>query len=329
MQRGRRSDGMSVQLKGVAALLAVVMLTLVQSSGYAIGKRTKKHEDIPMTPYQLRYATIDIPEGVTVIPDLSYEVNDDEKHVYIDVRIKEYDNDDIRAYFDKEIAELQYSNKIVDIVKQTSEDISGNKAAILRIEYKTDINFEMEFVEYVGILCEKRYIVFKAWGFLKLFTPGEHLWQTMYRSFRSDKSQPYKLPFGSFILPKEGVDYSRILLFFPNEDNYDMEISYIQDISYAQKKINEFKPNILSVLLKASVKVQQNKKIIMDSKKARYFEARITMHGETAVMMFFHILEDLKPGLEISITARNIDTFERYRPQMEAMIQSIVFENEN
>ncbi|ERJ93277.1 hypothetical protein HMPREF9193_01091, partial [Treponema lecithinolyticum ATCC 700332] len=47
----------------------------------------------------------------------------------------------------------------------------------------------MEFVEYVGILCEKRYIVFKAWGFLKLFTPGEHLWQTMYRSFRSDKSQ--------------------------------------------------------------------------------------------------------------------------------------------
>ena len=279
-----------------------------------------------MNTYQLRYATIDIPEGVTVIPDLSYEVNDDDKEIAMNVRIKEYDNDDIRAYFDKEIAKLQYSNKIVDIVKQTSEDISGNKAAILRIEYKTDINFEMEFVEYVGILCEKRYIVFKAWGFLKLFTPGEHLWQTMYRSFRSDKSQPYKLPFGSFILPKEGVDYSRILLFFPNEDNYDMEISYIQDISYAQKKINEFKPNILSVLLKASVKVQQNKKIIMDSKKARYFEARITMHGETAVMMFFHILEDLKPGLEISITARNIDTFERYRPQMEAMIQSIKFD---
>ena len=289
----------------------------------------EKRGELQMNTYQLRYATIDIPEGVTVIPDLSYEVNDDDKEIAMNVRIKEYDNDDIRAYFDKEIAKLQYSNKIVDIVKQTSEDISGNKAAILRIEYKTDINFEMEFVEYVGILCEKRYIVFKAWGFLKLFTPGEHLWQTMYRSFRSDKSQPYKLPFGSFILPKEGVDYSRILLCFPNEDNYDMEISYIQDISYAQKKINEFKPNILSVLLKASVKVQQNKKIIMDSKKARYFEARITMHGETAVMMFFHILEDLKPGLEISITARNIDTFERYRPQMEAMIQSIVFENEN
>ena len=152
----------------------------------------EKRGELQMNTYQLRYATIDIPEGVTVIPDLSYEVNDDEKHVYIDVRIKEYDNDDIRPYFDKEIAELQYSNKIVDIVKQTSEDISGNKAAILRIEYKTDINFEMEFVEYVGILCEKRYIVFKAWGFLKLFTPGEHLWQTMYRSFRSDKSQPYK-----------------------------------------------------------------------------------------------------------------------------------------
>ena len=288
----------------------------------------EKRGELQMNTYQLRYATIDIPEGVTVIPDLSYEVNDDDKEIAMNVRIEEYDNDDIRAYFDKEIAELQYSNKIVDIVKQTSEDIGANKAAILRIEYKkyAELKF-MHFVEYVGILCEKRYIVFKAWGFLDLFEPGEHLWQALYRSFRSDKSQPYKLPFGSFILPKEGVDYTNINFFFPNEDNYDMEISYIQDTSYAQKKINEFKPNILSVLLKASVKVQQNKKIIVDSKEARYFEARITMHGETAVMMFFHILEDLKPGLEISITARNIDTFERYRPQMEAMIQSIRFDD--
>ena len=203
---------MSVQLKAILAVLIVLPVALLSCS--ATGEKVKKTKTVPLTPYQLRYATIDIPEGVTVIPDLSYEVNDDEKHVYIDVRIKEYDNDDIRPYFDKEIAELQYSNKIVDIVKQTSEDISGNKAAILRIEYKTDINFEMEFVEYVGILCEKRYIVFKAWGFLKLFTPGEHLWQTMYRSFRSDKSQPYKLPFGSFILPKEGVDYTNINFFF-------------------------------------------------------------------------------------------------------------------
>ena len=317
---------MSVQLKAILAVLIVLPVALISCS--ATGKKVKKTKTAPLTPYQLRYATIDIPEGVTVIPDLSYEVNDDDKEIAMNVRIKEYDNDDIRPYFDKEIAKLQYSNKIVDIVKQTSEDISGNKAAILRIEYKkyAELKF-MHFVEYVGILCEKRYIVFKAWGFLDLFEPGEHLWKALYRSFRSDKSQPYKLPFGSFILPKEGVDYSRILLFFPNEDNYDMEISYIQDISYAQKKINEFKPNILSVLLKASVKVQQNKKIIMDSKKARYFEARITMHGETAVMMFFHILEDLKPGLEISITARNIDTFERYRPQMEAMIQSIRFDD--
>ena len=153
----------------------------------------EKRGELQMNTYQLRYATIDIPEGVTVIPDLSYEVNDDDKEIAMNVRIKEYDNDDIRPYFDKEIAKLQYSNKIVDIVKQTSEDISGNKAAILRIEYKkyAELKF-MHFVEYVGILCEKRYIVFKAWGFLDLFEPGEHLWQALYRSFRSDKSQPYK-----------------------------------------------------------------------------------------------------------------------------------------
>ena len=288
----------------------------------------EKRGELQMNTYQLRYATIDIPEGVTVIPDLSYEINDKDKHVYINAGIEEYAHDDIRPYFNAEIAELRKYNQVVEIVKQEKENIGGNKAFILRIEYKKYLeSVLLEFVEYVGILCEKRHIVFKAWGFLKRFIPGEQLWQSMYRSFRSDKSQPYKLPFGSFILPKEGVDYTNINFFFPNEDNYDMEISYIQDTSYAQKKINEFKPNILSVLLKASVKVQQNKKIIMDSKKARYFEARITMHGETAVMMFFHILEDLKPGLEISITARNIDTFEHYRPQMEAMIQSIRFDD--
>ena len=287
----------------------------------------EKRGELQMNTYQLRYATIDIPEGVTVIPDLSYEVNDDDKEIAMNVRIKEYDNDDIRPYFDKEIAKLQYSNKIVDIVKQTSEDISGNKAAILRIEYKTDINFEMEFVEYVGILCEKRYIVFKAWGFLKLFTPGEHLWQALYRSFRSDKSQPYKLPFGSFILPEEGVDYSHILPYFPDEDDYKVEISYISD-DRAQEIIREFKPNILGIFLKAYVRILQNKILVVDKREGRYFEAQTTVNAETIPTAFFHIADGDKTVLQIEIIAEAVDIFNRYRPQMEAMIQSIVFEND-
>ena len=317
---------MSVQLKAILAVLIVLPVALLSCS--ATGKKVKKTKTVPLTPYQLRYATIDIPEGVTVIPDLSYEVNDDDKEIAMNVRIKEYDNDDIRPYFDKEIAKLQYSNKIVDIVKQTSEDISGNKAAILRIEYKTDINFEMEFVEYVGILCEKRYIVFKAWGFLKLFTPGEHLWQALYRSFRSDKSQPYKLPFGSFILPKEGVDYSHILPYFPDEDDYKVEISYISD-DRAQEIIREFKPNILGIFLKAYVRILQNKILVVDKREGRYFEAQTTVNAETIPTAFFHIPDGDKTVLQIEIIAEAVDIFNRYRPQMEAMIQSIVFENEN
>ena len=308
--------------------LGICFCIIILLTSACVQKHDEKRGELQMNTYQLRYATIDIPEGVTVIPDLSYEVNDDEKHVYIDVRIKEYDNDDIRAYFDKEIAELQYSNKIVDIVKQTSEDISGNKAAILRIEYKTDINFEMEFVEYVGILCEKRYIVFKAWGFLKLFTPGEHLWQALYRSFRSDKSQPYKLPFGSFILPKEGVDYSRILLFFPNENDYTFTIEYANDIEEVKKHIPNFSQIVLSTFVGAKIKVKQDKTVELGSKKGRYFEAQVTTGGDTIAAAFFLVLEDIKPGLEIDIGSNEVDTFERYRPQMEAMIQSIVFEND-
>ena len=308
--------------------LGICFCIIILLTSACVQKHDEKKGELQMNTYQLRYATIDIPEWVTVIPDLSYEVNDDEKHVYIDVRIEEYDNDDIRPYFDKEIAELQYSNKIVDIVKQTSEDISGNKAAILRIEYKTDINFEMEFVEYVGILCEKRYIVFKAWGFLKLFTPGEHLWQALYRSFRSDKSQPYKLPFGSFILPKEGVDYTNINFFFPNENDYTFTIEYANDIEEVKKHIPNFSQIVLSTFVGAKIKVKQDKTVELGSKKGRYFEAQVTTGGDTIAAAFFLVLENIKPGLEIDIGSNEVDTFERYRPQMEAMIQSIVFEND-
>ena len=318
---------MSVQLKAILAVLIVLPVALISCS--ATGKKVKKTKTAPLTPYQLRYATIDTPEGVTVIPDLSYEVNDDDKEIAMNVRIEEYDNDDIRPYFDKEIAELQYSNKIVDIVKQTSEDISGNKAAILRIEYKkyAELKF-MHFVEYVGILCEKRYIVFKAWGFLDLFEPGEHLWQALYRSFRSDKSQPYKLPFGSFILPKEGVDYSRILLFFPNENDYTFTIEYANDIEEVKKHIPNFSQIVLSTFVGAKIKVKQDKTVELGSKKGRYFEAQVTTGGDTIAAAFFLVLENIKPGLEIDIGSNEVDTFERYRPQMEAMIQSIVFEND-
>ena len=285
----------------------------------------EKRGELQMNTYQLRYATIGIPDGVTVKTKFSYEINDDDKEIAMNVRIKEYDNDDIRPYFDKEIAELQYSNKIVDIVKQTSEDISGNKAAILRIEYKTDINFEMEFVEYVGVLCGKRYIVFKAWGFLKLFTPGEHLWQALYRSFRSDKSQPYKLPFGSFILPKEGVDYSYILLRFPNEDDYTMEISYISN-DRAQEIIREYKPNILGVFLRAKIVILKDKIVTVGGRKGRYFETRIIALGRIVAEALFHIPDGDKTVLQIEIGSNEVKTFERCRSQMEAMIQSIRFD---
>ena len=304
--------------------LGICFCIIILLTSACVQKHDEKRGELQMNTYQLRYATIDIPEGVTVIPDLSYEVNDDEKHVYIDVRIKEYDNDDIRPYFDKEIAELRKYNQVVEIVKQEKENIGGNKAFILRIEYKKYLeSVLLEFVEYVGILCEKRHIV------LKLFTPGEHLWQTMYRSFRSDKSQPYKLPFGSFILPKEGVDYTNINFFFPNENDYTFTIEYANDIEEVKKHIPNFSQIVLSTFVGAKIKVKQDKTVELGSKKGRYFEAQVTTGGDTIAAAFFLVLENIKPGLEIDIGSNEVDTFERYRPQMEAMIQSIVFENEN
>ena len=337
---------MSVHLKVIAAVLIVLLLALL--SGSAAGKKVKKAEQIPLTPYQLRYATIGIPYGVEVETDFSYEIQeniyDDDKAVSINTRIKKYGGNDIQAYFDAEITELRRKNKVVNITKQEAETIDGCKALVLHIDHKTNENFSsMKFTEYVGILCGEHCVLFKAWGFLDLFTPGEHLWQAMYRSFRSDHSQPYKLPFGSFILPKEARDRSRILLYFLTknkeenddenedeeyEDDYSFTISYANDIEEVKKHIPNFSQIVLSTFLGALIVVKQDKIIRLGSKKGRYFEARVTTEGDTIAVAFFHALEGLNPGLEIEIGSNDPKTFERYRPQMKAILRSITFDED-
>ena len=308
-----------------------------------------KPEEILMTPYQLRYATIGIPYGVEVETDFSYEIQeniyDDDKAVSINTRIKKYGGNDIQAYFDEEITELRAYNQVVNITKQETETIDGCKAFVLHIDHKKHPEHEDTFTEYVGIVCKAFCVLFKAWGFLDLFIPGEHLWQAMYRSFRSDHSQPYKLPFGSFILPKEARDRSRILLYFlsknkeeenedddeseeENEDDYHFIIEYASDIKEAKKKILNFKRIILMTFLGALTVIRQNKTVRAGSKKGRYFEALVITPNGSAVTAFFLMPDGLKSGLKITMGSNDPKTFERYRPQMKAILRSITFDED-
>jgi len=282
-------------------------------------------EQIPLTPYQLRYATIGIPYGVTVRSQFSYKIDDEDKHIHIDADIEAYGSIDIQAYFDEEITELRRKNEVVNITKQEAETIDGCKALVLHIDHKKYPDLGDTFTEYVGILCGEHCVLFKAWGFLKFFTPGEHLWQAMYRSFRGDHSQPYKLPFGSFILPKEVQDWSRILPYFPDEDDYNVVINYISD-SRAQEIIREYKPNILETFLGAKIFILKDKTVIVDGRQGRYFEARVIIGGHIVPDAFFHIPDGDKTVLEITAIAETVGIFKRCRPQLEAMIQSIRFD---
>ena len=288
-----------------------------------------KPEEILMTPYQLRYATIGIPYGVEVETDFSYEIQeniyDDDKAVSINTSIEVYDSINIQAYFDEEITELRRKNKVVNITKQETETIDGNKALVLHIDHKKYPDLGDEFTEYVGILCGEHCVLFKAWGFLKFFTPGEHLWQAMYRSFRGDHSQPYKLPFGSFILPKEARDWSYMLPYFPNAEDYRLRINYISD-SRAQEIIREYKPNILETFLGAKIFILKDKTVIVDGRQGRYLEARVIIGGQIVPDAIFHIPDGDKTVLQIEIGSEKVKTFKRYRPQLEAMIQSIRFD---
>jgi len=316
---------MSVHLKVIAAVLIVLLLALL--SGSAAGKKVKKPEQIPLTPYQLRYATIGIPYGVEVETDFSYKIKgkNENKHISINTSIEVYDSINIQAYFDEEITELRRMNEVVNITKQEAETIDGCKALVLHIDHKKHPEHEDTFTEYVGILCKTFCVLFKAWGFLKFFTPGEHLWQAMYRSFRGDHSQPYKLPFGSFILPKKVQDWSRILPYFPDEDDYNVVINYISD-SRAQEIIREYKPNILETFLGAKIFILKDKTVIVDGRQGRYFEARVIIGGQIVPDAIFHIPDGDKTVLQIEIGSEKVKTFNRCRPQLEAMIQSIRFD---
>ena len=316
---------MSVHLKVIAAVLIVLLLALL--SGSAAGKKVKKPEQIPLTPYQLRYATIGIPYGVEVKTDFSYKIKgkNENKHISINTSIEVYDSINIQAYFDEEITELRRKNEVVNITKQEAETIDGCKALVLHIDHKKYPDLEDEFTEYVGILCKTFCVLFKAWGFLKFFTPGEHLWQAMYRSFRGDHSQPYKLPFGSFILPKKVQDWSRILPYFPDEDDYNVVINYISD-SRAQEIIREYKPNILETFLGAKIFILKDKTVIVDGRQGRYLEARVIIGGHIVPDALFHIPDGDKTVLQIEIGSEKVKTFNRCRPQLEAMIQSIRFD---
>ena len=67
--------------------------------------------------------------------------------------------------------------------------------------------------------------------------------------------------------------------------------------------------------------------MVVDKREGRYFEAQTTVNAETIPTAFFHIADGDKTVLQIEIIAEAVDTFERYRPQMEAMIQSIRFDD--
>ena len=298
-------------------------------TGGCVSMNKPEPEQIPLTPYQLRYATIGIPYGVEVETDFSYEIQeniyDDDNAVSINTSIEVYDSINIQAYFDEEITELRRKNKVVNITKQETETIDGCKALVLHIDHKKHPEHEDTFTEYVGILCGEHCVLFKAWGFLDLFTPGEHLWQAMYRSFRGDHSQPYKLPFGSFILPKEARDWSYMLPYFPNAEDYTVEIDYISD-SRAQEIIREYKPNILGTFLRAKIFILKDKTVIVDGRQGRYFEARVIIDGKIIPDATFHIPDGDKTVLQISAGSNQLKTFKRCRPQLEAMIQSIRFD---
>lgn len=62
---------------------------------------------------------------------------------------------------------------------------------------------------------------------------------------------------------------------------------------------------------------------------AHYFESHLIpkkIGDATEVLAFFQVLDKIKPGLEMTITASSLEMFELYRPKMNDFFQSLRFD---
>jgi len=151
-----------------------------------------------------------------------------------------------------------------------------------------------------------------------LFENGRSLWEKMYSSFRSDLSQDYRTPFGSFRTVDYMKDFSRVR-YYINGGNYSIKFFYKNSGRYGKGKGDA----LLGLLMKfygVSYAVR-DRKLIIGGRKSTY--SLLESSGEK--MARIEINEGLDPGLVVEVMASD-KNFDKYRAEMEHVLRTLRFD---
>lgn len=318
-----------MRLIRIAILLIVLLIIVVVEPSSQ--KNTVVSEGEKMER-QLCYANFTLASEFQESYKLSFSVSDNDAKIFIHMKIELCEGSDYKTIYTQRFLELQQSNEYVEEVKKKSFVSNGKRFNVRKINYKKyqeeDDDFR-DFIEYVFIELADNIVVFSCYGFDKYYNNGVLLWEEMYRSFTEDHSKAYKLPFGSFT-PSQGLeDFSSFYYEISGVQGYSIEIEYVDDIQDAKKKPKEMLSSIKEYYPNFSTRVKMDKKQNIDGKKSRYYEMHYKPTKEedtTEVFALFQILDDLQPGLEITILADSLEVFDLYRPKMNDFLNSIQFE---
>ena len=310
-------------------VLSIVVLVVIKeqaSQDYTDSSKGEKMER------QLRYAKFTLASEFQESYTLSYCIDDEDKEIFYNMKIELYEAKDYKEIYEKRFLELQQSNEYVEEKRKKSFVINKKRFNVRKIVHKKYQEEEDEFrqyIEYVFIELADKIVVFSCYGFDVFYNNGLLLWESMYRSFTDDHSKSYKLPFGSFIAPQGLQDFSVFHYEITGVQGYDIDVQYEYDIQDAKKMPERMLSIIKESYPDISSHVNKDKKQEVDGKKSRYFELYSipsNKEDQTEVLALFQILDEIQPGLEITISADSLELFELYRPKMNDFLNSIRFE---
>jgi hypothetical protein len=305
---------------------------------------------------QLRYASFEIWDGFEEIETIKFEIRKNDTDMYFNILLNTIKGDweKIKRIIQNElvlrenkinIIKDEYKERIkkIEDKKERSyyiekyKNISFRKGLIKKLELKNNVAYFTKYYEknkygkksitellFVDI-GENIILLIEGKSRSKYFKNAKKVWKDFYMSFKPDLSQEYKTPYGSFIVPEGMSDFSKFSYSIDEPHPFSIGIKYFR--KEKRKSIDEtislFKEYYSGPGSEFDL---EQKTIIIGGKEFSYYEMYLFKEEETQEKyIIIECIDNLDPGLEITVRAKSLKTYEYHKEKLECMLKSFNF----
>ncbi len=194
---------------------------------------------------------------------------------------------------------------------------------------ESDFKDYLRIIENCFIKLKDKTVVIKGNSFFGRFEPIKPLWEEFFMSYKPDQSQKLKTNYGSFkwvdgLQDKSIIKYNAVSPI--PEELYTIEFTYLDSKGKDESdhRISSLNGTVDVYRGTLNVSNVKNETISRDGYKIQYDEKYASDDTAKVKMAFIRIF-DFTPGINISITESKEGSFDKYRNELNAMIQSIKF----